>query len=47
MAQTVLGFSMKRVPLSAIKDDLSRFLREPENAGDRPWITPLMRVVVD
>jgi prevent-host-death family protein len=30
MARTVRGSRMKQVPLSEIKDDLSRFLREAE-----------------
>jgi len=30
MARTVRGSGMKEVPLSEIKDDLSRFLREAE-----------------
>ena len=30
MARTVRGTGMKEVPLSEIKDDLSRFLREAE-----------------
>jgi prevent-host-death family protein len=30
MARTVRKFGMKEVPLSEIKDDLSRFLREAE-----------------
>ena len=34
MARTVRKSGMKEVPLSEIKDDLSRFLREAEN---RDW----------
>ena len=34
MARTVRKSGMKEVPLSEIKDDLSRFLREAEKPGD-------------
>jgi prevent-host-death family protein len=30
MARTIRNFGMKEVPLSQVKDDLSRFLREAE-----------------
>ena len=31
MARTIRRFGMRRVPLSELKDDLSRFLREAEH----------------